>query len=719
MKILLSGDPITKSAGIGEHTINLANALVKKLWPGSVTLLFSTQPKRSIYEKYGLDSSIKIIAKKAVNYNDYDIYHATNHQLPKIKNSRIKKVLTIHDLASFKKEKYFSIAQKIYKYFKIKQAVRRADLFIAVSEHTKNDAIKYLKIAPEKIKVVYNIINDIYYRKELPRAKLDLPSKYILTVGTIEPRKNYVNLIKAFNKLKDDSISLIIVGKKGWLYGKVLAEAEHSPKKDKIFIQDGLSNKAELITIYRRAELFIYPSFYEGFGLPPVEAMLLDKKVLCSRTSSLPEVTGGQAVYFSPDNIAGITRKIEENLNKKAIKKDSSFTEKYRSENIAGQMTAIYEQLLVKKILQINKLYYPWIGGIETVVRQLADGLNIAKKVQVSVLAVNEKNTKEKVLSRIIDGVKVTKTRLNFFFGAQPISLGFFKELKKQQADIYHFHFPDSWSILAALWARPQGKMVLTYHSDIVRQKILRLLFLPFLLVFLKKVNVIVATSPNLVNSSLILKFFRKKVVVIPLAIEPMQYTVSKPVLNKMREQYGTDFILAIGRLVPYKGFTHLIEAMKYLHAERLIIVGDGFLGKQLKAQIIKNNLQQCVKIISFLDFAEIKALYQLCKIFVLPSIGKNEAFGIVQMEAMYFNKPVVSTDLPTGVTYINRDKQTGLVVKRKSGVALAAAIKELSNNKQLYNKISRHNKSYILNNFIQNKMITAYLALYEHLSCA
>ncbi len=365
------------------------------------------------------------------------------------------------------------------------------------------------------------------------------------------------------------------------------------------------------------------------------------------------------------------------------------------------------------KVLQINKLYYPWIGGVETVVKQIAEGL--AKRgVEVTVLSVNERKTKEKIVTSHLNGVKIIKTRQTFFFGSLPFSWQFFREIKQHPADIYHFHFPDPLAIICALLAGLKGKIIVTYHSDIVRQRIRGFIFMPLVLLFLRRADQIIATSPKLMASSRVLRLFRRKVRIIPLGIDPALYHTEPAVLKQTENKYGRDFILGVGRLVGYKGFEYLINAMEFIPDKKLIIVGSGLLEDKLKKLINKKGLTDRVLLVKSLSGKQLQAMYALAQIFVLSSISNNEAFGIVQLEAMYYGRPVVTTDLNTGVTYVNQHKKTGMVVKRKSAEALAAGINELLTNKRLFRQITKNNRNYILKNFTTDIMLKNYLACYK-----
>ena len=366
------------------------------------------------------------------------------------------------------------------------------------------------------------------------------------------------------------------------------------------------------------------------------------------------------------------------------------------------------------KVVQINKLYFPWLGGVETVVKQIAEG--IAKKsIESCVIAVNGQNSKRTSTLKL-NKVTVIKSKLNFFFGAQPISFSFFKVLKKNKADIIHLHLPNPFGVLCYLISKPKGKLLITYHSDIVKQRVLKFFYKPLLNIILKKADKIVATSQNLVNSSLILTKYKEKIVIIPLGINSKDYDIDENILLKIKKKYGENFLLAIGRLVEYKGFEYLLKALPEVPDKKLYIIGDGKLKNHLNEIIKEKNLTDRVTILKPLPFENLKAIMKLAKMFIFPSISNNEAFGIVQLEAMYFENPVVSSDLPTGVTFVNQHERTGLVTRKRDSESIAAAINKLLNEPELCRTIAENNPEYVRANFSEESMVDSYLKLYNEM---
>jgi len=260
-----------------------------------------------------------------------------------------KTVTTFHDL-SFEKYPEFYSANKNYWHFSMnpKKQARKVDKIIAVSESTKNDLVELYKINPEKIKVIYSGINSVssiqYPVSSISKIKkkYNLPEKYILYLGTLEPRKNITGLVKAFEKFKKNpfrplyqrgstsslsqkgvrgisGIQLVIAGSKGWLYGDIFKTVKNSPVKNDIIFTGFIDDEDKSI-LYSQAELFVYPSFYEGFGFPPLEAMACGTPVITSNVSSLPEAVGDAALTVNPYNLDELYRAMETVLNDEKLK---------------------------------------------------------------------------------------------------------------------------------------------------------------------------------------------------------------------------------------------------------------------------------------------------------------------------------------------------------------------------------------------------------------
>ncbi len=283
-----------------------------------------------------------------------DIFHGLSGEIPLRWNQKpIKKIVTIHDLIFERFPEYYTWFDRKIHFWKFKKAAVSSDKIIAISEQTKQDIIHFFKIPEDKIDVVYQGCHASF--KETPtqeflnqvREKFKLPEKFILNVGTVEERKNLLNVVKA---LKETQIPLVVVGsRKNKKYVKK-NESEIQKSGIEVHFLQGVSME-ELASIYRLADIFIYPSFFEGFGIPVIEALFSETVVITSNTSCLPEAGGPDSVYVNPESVEDIRAKIiflwenESERNRRA-EKGLQFVQKFNDEVIAKNLIHSYNDLL-------------------------------------------------------------------------------------------------------------------------------------------------------------------------------------------------------------------------------------------------------------------------------------------------------------------------------------------------------------------------------------
>jgi len=307
-----------------------------------------------------------------VKSSNINILHIPEHHhsfiMPFFVN-KAKVIVTIHDLVPilFTKTQLSRHPYNNFRFwwrwnFTFKLIRNRIDFVIADSENTKNDCIKHLKIPEEKIKVIYIAADEIYrpldsteeVKKEI--KKYNINSQFILFVGTLESRKNIPNLIKAFYKLKNRGIThkLVITGKKGWNYAEIFKTVEKLNLQKDIIFTDYVPEE-DLVKLYNAAEVFVYPSIYEGFGLPPLEAMSCGCPVITSNISSLPEVVGDAGITIDPYNIEELANKmyevlINEDLRKELSTKGLERAKLFSWKKAAEETWQVYELLYNKNI---------------------------------------------------------------------------------------------------------------------------------------------------------------------------------------------------------------------------------------------------------------------------------------------------------------------------------------------------------------------------------
>jgi len=326
------------------------------------------------------------------------------------------------------------------------------------------------------------------------------------------------------------------------------------------------------------------------------------------------------------------------------------------------------------KVLQVNKLYYPVTGGIERVVQQLAEGLN--DKTDMKVLVCQEKG---KTIIEEVNGVMVHRAGSLGVLFSMPISIPFFKQLRQlsKDRDVIHFHMPFPLGDLACLLSGYKGKVIVWWHSDIVRQKKLMNLYRPIMERFLKRADVIIVATQGHIDGSDYLHKYREKCVIIPYGVDKVIETNSDKYL-RISSLVNKEIInmLFVGRLVYYKGCEVLLKAFSQIEGAELTMIGNGELEDKLKEEAKVLGITDKVHFFRNVKEEQLNQAFENCDVFVLPSIVKSEAFGIVQIEAMAYGKPIINTNLPSGVPYVSLDQITGLTVPPNDVQALADAMK-------------------------------------------
>jgi len=317
------------------------------------------------------------------------------------------------------------------------------------------------------------------------------------------------------------------------------------------------------------------------------------------------------------------------------------------------------------RVLHVGKFYPPHMGGMETHLRDLASCLS--SNMQVEVVVSNDSWRTE---HQVVDGVSVRKLATLGVFASAPVSPTMALEIRRTTADIVHLHFPNPAAAVAVLASGYRGPLVVTHQSDIVGKERLRKLTDPFVAEVMERASVVIATSRRYALSSAELRPYLRKCRVVPLGIPVPPPRL--PAGDAGNESGAQPSVLAVGRLVPYKGFEFLIRAMVHVDA-RLTIVGTGPLHARLQSLIDANRLADRVRLLGYVE--DLAPLYRAADVVVMPSITRAEAFGLVQVEAMSYGKPVINTDLDSGVPEVSLHGETGLTVPPSDVRALSDAI--------------------------------------------
>ena len=367
--------------------------------------------------------------------------------------------------------------------------------------------------------------------------------------------------------------------------------------------------------------------------------------------------------------------------------------------------------------LHISKYYYPFTGGIEQVARDAVRALQ--GKFEQKILCFEHDNSENQ---NVVDEVEVIRCKCQCKIFSQSISLEMgrkFKDLLKTfKPDYIVFHYPNPFFASILLRNIPkETKLILYWHLDITRQKILGKIFHLQNLALLKRADKIIATSPNYIEGSKYLSQYRSKCQVIPNCIDENRLAKTPKAVELAekikQENKGKTICLSVGRLVPYKGYSYLIKSAKKLDENFVFyIIGDGEKRKSLLSQS-----KNCptVKFLGKLTDDELKAYYLAADIFCFPSITKNEAFGIALAEAMYFGLPSITYTIPgSGVNYVSLNGETGLEVPNRDVDAYANAVKELAANKNKRKQLGDKAFNRVIDKFLYKEFKSNFVNIME-----
>lgn len=368
------------------------------------------------------------------------------------------------------------------------------------------------------------------------------------------------------------------------------------------------------------------------------------------------------------------------------------------------------------KILQVGK-FYPVKGGVEKVMYDIMTGLS-ANKINCDMLCA------------AIPGQSSGEFRINEYsrlycmptllkLAATMLSPRMILKMRslRNSYDVVHIHHPDPMACIALFFSGYKGKVILHWHSDILKQKLLLKLFAPFQQWLINRADVVVGTTPVYVKESPFLQTVQDKVTHIPIGIEPLQPDAVR--VEEIRRLYkGKKIIFSLGRLVEYKGFSYLIDAASKLGDDYVILIGGtGPLQKDLQTQIDKQGLQERVLLLGYIHDDDIPNYFEASELFVLSSVMKTEAFAIVQIEAMSCGTPIVATRIKeSGVSWVNQHKISGLNVPVRDAHALADAILRFFSDKDLQHRLAKGAKERFNTFFTRDQMTRKCMDLYSEL---
>lgn len=294
--------------------------------------------------------------KKDIKAKALDIFHGLSSEIPIFVNwENTKTVVTIHDLIFLKYPQYYHYFDALIYKFKYNYACHKADKIIAISQQTKNDIIDHFGIPESKIEVIYQSIQDIYRKETSESERIVITKKYninepfILSVGTLEPRKNQLNMVKAFHQLNDRNLELILVGR-GKKYKEEIVSYIENNKIENIKILSEV-NTEDLPSLYQSCLTFMYISSYEGFGIPIVEALASRKSIIAAKGSCLEEAAGDGAIYIEPNDISQITQAIKsisynQDLRYNLVLKGQEHLKNFDSDLLISKVMKVYKSLI-------------------------------------------------------------------------------------------------------------------------------------------------------------------------------------------------------------------------------------------------------------------------------------------------------------------------------------------------------------------------------------
>ena len=370
------------------------------------------------------------------------------------------------------------------------------------------------------------------------------------------------------------------------------------------------------------------------------------------------------------------------------------------------------------KVLQVCKFYQPVMGGIETVAWELAEGFARAG-VQGDVLCSNQRRVTEQ--QRFASGYEVVRASSLGMLLSTSMAPAMIGELRRMSrgVDVIHVHMPDPMAALAIWMVRPKARIVVHWHSDVVRQRRAMRFYEPLQRWLLERADAIIATSAAYTHSSQALKPWLEKVSVIPIGIGDNRGQDFAPKTAALREQLqGRRMIFALGRMTYYKGFDVLIEAARNLPDDVVVVIGgDGPELARHRETVERLGLTGKVLLPGHIDDGDLPSYYEACDIFCMSSTVRSEAYGVTIVEAMVMGKPVVATDIVgSGVPWVNVHGVTGFNTPVGQALPLAATLSRLLGDPNLRERMGHASRQRYLNEFNSDRMSRKTLELYETL---
>lgn len=369
-------------------------------------------------------------------------------------------------------------------------------------------------------------------------------------------------------------------------------------------------------------------------------------------------------------------------------------------------------------IVHFGKYYFPDAGGIESVT------VSLARRAALFGHAVTVVCFEKSPASRIeiIDGVHVIRAPIAKLLASQPLGFKYFLKClsSAKKADIVHLHSPNMLGAVCALFIPSRTRLLVHWHSDVLNKGLLGKILRPLESALLSRANSIVATSQVYADASETLAPHIDKIVIVPIGVRDAKHESSDSKLPPTLESKTGNrmIILAVGRLVPYKGFDVLIRAAQQLVKDSMVvIVGCGPLQEDLQQDIVNSEVEDRVVLAGRLSNAALNALFKRATLYCLPSTSRAEAFGVVLLEAMNYGLPIVASDIPgSGVPWVNQHGVSGLNVPIGNEKAIAKACNQILESEKLREKFSEGARQRFLTQFTEDASVNRMMAVYERL---
>lgn len=356
--------------GLGNYSRFVLNSL-RRFAPEHNYLAYTPKIKTGLFDEFPT-GNIRLPSSKNKLYGTWwrsygmtknlskdgiQIFHGLSNELPNaLQKAGIKSVVTIHDLIFLRYPELYPAIDRFFYHQKFRKACQQADLIVAVSEQTKRDIMEFYGTASDKIQVVYQDCHDVFHQPlQSPKSyeglqeKYGITKPYVLCVGTIEARKNQLRLVQAFQAAQLADAELILVGGRTKFQQEITSFVDKNLLGIKVKILNNVPF-TDLPTLYQSAQVFAYPSFFEGFGIPIVEALHSGVPVIAARGSCLEEAGGGGALYVNPNDTDELAQKLQllwqdERLRQQLIVNGQTHIKQFAAENIAKKLMTIYESI--------------------------------------------------------------------------------------------------------------------------------------------------------------------------------------------------------------------------------------------------------------------------------------------------------------------------------------------------------------------------------------